>query len=79
MIGHWYEKPSARDAALKAFIVTRIGDAALFVAIIIFWAYTGTTSFDGISEAAQAGSHAFADGVEVGRQERADEALDQRV
>ena len=55
LIGHWYEKPSARDAALKAFIVTRIGDAALFVAIIIFWAYTGTTSFDGISEAAQAG------------------------
>jgi NADH-quinone oxidoreductase subunit L len=55
LIGHWYEKPSARDAALKAFIVTRIGDAALFVAIIIFWRATGTTSFDGISEAAQAG------------------------
>src|SRR5215204_5158447 len=28
LIGHWYEKPSARDAALKAFIVTRIGEAA---------------------------------------------------
>ena len=55
LIGHWYEKPSARDAALKAFIVTRIGDAALFIAIIIFWARTGTTSFEGISEAAQAG------------------------
>src|SRR5215210_621197 len=55
LIGHWFEKPSARDAALKAFIVTRIGDAALFIAIIIFWAKTGTTSFDGISEAAQAG------------------------
>jgi NADH-quinone oxidoreductase subunit L len=55
LIGHWFEKPSARDAALKAFIVTRIGDAALFVAIIIFWAQTGTTSFEGISEAAQAG------------------------
>jgi NADH-quinone oxidoreductase subunit L len=55
LIGHWFEKPSARDAALKAFIVTRIGDAGLFVAIIIFWAHTGTTSFEGISEAAQAG------------------------
>jgi NADH-quinone oxidoreductase subunit L len=55
LIGHWYEKPSARDAALKAFIVTRIGDAALFVGIIIFWRATGTTSFEGISEAAQAG------------------------
>jgi NADH-quinone oxidoreductase subunit L len=55
LIGHWFEKPSARDAAQKAFIVTRIGDAALFVGIIIFWRATGTTSFDGISEAAQAG------------------------
>ena len=55
LIGHWYEKPSARDAALKAFIVTRIGDAGLFIAIIVFWAYTGTTSFGGISDAAQAG------------------------
>src|ERR671933_858966 len=55
LIGHWYEKPSARDAALKAFIVTRIGDAALFTAIIIFWRATGTTSFDDISAAAQAG------------------------
>src|SRR5918995_93281 len=55
LIGHWFEKPSARDAAQKAFIVTRIGDAALFVGIIIFWRATGTTSFEGISEAAQAG------------------------
>ncbi len=55
LIGHWFHKPSARDAAQKAFIVTRIGDAALFVAIIIFWRQTGTTSFEGISEAAQAG------------------------
>src|ERR687893_925404 len=55
LIGHWFEKPSARDAAQKAFIVTRIGDAALFIAIIIFWRATGTTSFEGISEAAQAG------------------------
>ena len=55
LIGHWFQKPSARDAAQKAFIVTRVGDAALFVGIIIFWAQTGTTSFDGISQAAQAG------------------------
>ena len=55
LIGHWFQKPSARNAAQKAFIVTRVGDAALFVGIIIFWAQTGTTSFDGISQAAQAG------------------------
>src|SRR3712207_563188 len=55
LIGHWFHKPSARDSAQKAFIVARIGDAALFIAIIIFWRATGTTSFEGISEAAQAG------------------------
>src|ERR671929_2387408 len=55
LIGHWYEKPSAAKAAQKAFIVTRIGDAALFVGIIIFWRATGTTSYEGISQAAQAG------------------------
>ena len=55
LVGHWYEKPSARDAALKAFVVTRIGDAALFVGIIIFWAKTGSVAFTDISEAAQAG------------------------
>jgi len=55
LVGHWFEKPSARDAAMKAFIVTRIGDAALFIGIIIFWRATGTTAFDGIAQAAQAG------------------------
>jgi NADH-quinone oxidoreductase subunit L len=55
LVGHWFEKPSARDAAVKAFVVTRIGDAALFVGIIIFWATTGSTAFTDISEAAQAG------------------------
>src|SRR3712207_8064768 len=44
LIGHWFEKPSAAKAAQKAFIVTRIGDAALFIGIIIFWRATGTTS-----------------------------------
>ena len=55
LVGHWFEKPSARDAAVKAFVVTRIGDAALFVGIIIFWATTGSVAFADISEAAQAG------------------------
>jgi NADH-quinone oxidoreductase subunit L len=55
LVGHWFEKPSARDAAQKAFIVTRVGDAALFIGIIIFWATTGSTAFEDIVEAAQAG------------------------
>src|SRR5919107_283680 len=55
LIGHWFERPAAAKAAQKAFIVTRIGDAALFIGIIMFWRATGTTSYQGISEAAQAG------------------------
>src|SRR5215217_578416 len=55
LVGHWFEKPSARDAAIKAFVVTRIGDAGLFVGIIIFWATTGSTAFTDISVAAQSG------------------------
>jgi NADH-quinone oxidoreductase subunit L len=55
LVGHWFEKPSARDAAIKAFVVTRIGDAALFVGIIIFWATTGSTAFTDISLAAESG------------------------
>jgi NADH-quinone oxidoreductase subunit L len=55
LVGHWFEKPSARDAAVKAFVVTRIGDAALFVGIIIFWATTGSVSFSDVSLAAQSG------------------------
>ena len=55
LIGHWFERPAAAKAAQKAFIVTRIGDAALFIGIIMFWRATGTTSYEGISEAVQAG------------------------
>jgi len=38
LIGFWYHKPEAKAAAKKAFIVTRIGDAGLLIAILIlFW------------------------------------------
>ncbi len=38
LIGFWYFKPEAKAAARKAFIVTRIGDIGLFIAIsLLFW------------------------------------------
>lgn len=38
LVGFWYFKPEARAAARKAFIVTRIGDVGLFIAILLlFW------------------------------------------
>ena len=35
LIGFWYYKPEAKAAAKKAFIVTRIGDVGLFIAILL--------------------------------------------
>src|SRR5947207_9271649 len=37
LIGHWHERPAAANAAKKAFVVTRIGDAALLVGIAMIF------------------------------------------
>jgi len=42
LIGFWYHKPEARDAAKKAFIVTRVGDLGLLIAVLLlFWYMPG--------------------------------------
>lgn len=42
LVGFWYERPAARAAAKKAFIVTRIGDVGLFIALLLlFWYMPG--------------------------------------
>lgn len=42
LVGFWFAKPEARAAAKKAFIVTRIGDAGLLLAILLlFWYMPG--------------------------------------
>jgi len=38
LIGHWYEKKSASDAGMKAFIVNRVGDAGFFIGMAILFA-----------------------------------------
>src|SRR5574339_55734 len=45
LIGFWYAKPSARDAAVKAFITTRIGDVFMLLGIAYLYSATGTLSF----------------------------------
>jgi NADH-quinone oxidoreductase subunit L len=45
LIGFWYQKPSAVAAAKKAFIVTRIGDLALFLGIVWLAGQAGTLLF----------------------------------
>jgi NADH-quinone oxidoreductase subunit L len=37
LIGHWYEKKSASNAAMKAFIVNRVGDVGFFIGIMILF------------------------------------------
>jgi NADH-quinone oxidoreductase subunit L len=45
LIGFWYAKPSARDAAVKAFMTTRIGDVFMLLGIVYLYSVTGTLSF----------------------------------
>ncbi len=37
LIGHWYEKKSASNAAIKAFITNRIGDVGFFIGMAILF------------------------------------------
>lgn len=45
LIGHWFERKSARAAAVKAFVVNRIGDAGLLLAMMAIFALTGSLTF----------------------------------
>ncbi len=45
LIGHWYERPSAANAANKAFLVNRIGDFGFMIGILMLWAITGQVDF----------------------------------
>ena len=48
LIGFWYGKKSARDAAVKAFMTTRIGDVFMLLGIAMVYSTTGSLSFTDI-------------------------------
>jgi len=48
LIGFWYHKPSAATAAKKAFVVNRVGDVGLALAMFVMFASFGTISFAGV-------------------------------
>src|SRR3954451_15672343 len=48
LIGFWYHKPSANAAAIKAFIVNRVGDFGFALGIFAIFALVGSTDFDTI-------------------------------
>jgi NADH-quinone oxidoreductase subunit L len=48
LIGFWYEKKSASDAGMKAFLTNRIGDIGMFIGILILYTNYHTFSFQEI-------------------------------
>jgi NADH-quinone oxidoreductase subunit L len=48
LIGFWYQRPSANAAAIKAFIVNRVGDFGFALGIFAVFALIGSTDFDTI-------------------------------
>jgi len=52
LIGFWSHKPSAATAAKKAFVVNRVGDIGLALALMVMFANVGTVSYAGVFGAA---------------------------
>ncbi len=57
LIGFWYQKPTAATAAKKAFVMNRVGDAGLAVAMFVMFATFGTLSYGGVFAAAPGAGH----------------------
>jgi len=52
LIGFWYKKETANNAAIKAFIVNRIGDFGLAVGIFLIFFFFGSINFEEVFQAA---------------------------
>src|SRR4249920_2529633 len=48
LIGFWNQRPAYATAATKAFVVNRVGDLGLSIAVMIMFATFGTVSFSGV-------------------------------
>ena len=57
LIGFWYEKPSANAAAIKAFVVNRVGDFGFALGIFLVFMLTQSISFDAVFAAAPGLAH----------------------
>jgi len=56
LIGFWFHRPSAANAAKKAFIVTRFGDFGFLAAILLLFYHTGTFNIEELHGLAVAGT-----------------------
>jgi len=59
LIGFWFEKPSAADAAKKAFLTNRVGDFGFLIGILMVWAAMGSINFDAIESNLATGTAAI--------------------
>ncbi len=46
LIGYWFKKNSANNAAIKAFIVNRVGDFGFAIGIFLIFVYFGTVNYN---------------------------------
>ena len=58
LIGFWNQKPAYATASKKAFVMNRVGDMGLSIAIMIAFATMGTVSFTGVAEQVEGTSEA---------------------
>jgi len=56
LIGHWFEKESAANAAKKAFLTNRVGDIGFFIGIMTVFTAVGSFAFTDIFEGVALGS-----------------------
>ncbi len=65
LIGFWYKKDSASSAAVKAFVVNRVGDFAFIIGILGIIYFTGSTNFDVVFNSSKVLSKAYIDFIGV--------------
>jgi NADH-quinone oxidoreductase subunit L len=63
LIGFYFQRKSASDAANKAFIVNRIGDAAFILGMFFIAWYLGSLRFVDVNAAARSGHFAIGDSI----------------
>jgi NADH-quinone oxidoreductase subunit L len=64
LIGFWFEKNSAADAAKKAFLTNRVGDFGFILGIILTWLALGSVNFGELAHALEGKAFPFASLVE---------------
>ncbi len=65
LIGYWFEREAAADAAQKAFLVNRVGDFGFLLAILLIFSKVGSLAFQDVFPAAGALAPAAATAISL--------------